>query len=41
MTAPLNNIPELIAQGEITHSLVVCAFHWLGLKDAKGRGRPG
>ena len=32
MTAPLKDIPELIAQGEITHSLVVCAFHWLELK---------
>ena len=32
MTAPLKSIPELIAGGGITHSLVVCAFHWLGLE---------
>jgi ADP-ribose diphosphatase len=31
-TKLLKNIPELIATGEITHSLVVCAFHWLGLR---------
>jgi ADP-ribose pyrophosphatase len=30
--APLKGIPELIARGEITHSLVVCAFNWLMLK---------
>ncbi len=33
--APLERIPSLIAAGEITHSLVVVGFHWLGL-----RGQP-
>lgn len=28
---PLAGIPSLIAQGVITHSLVVAAFHWLSL----------
>jgi ADP-ribose pyrophosphatase len=37
--APLKDIQELIAKGEITHSLVVCAFHWLELKDKKSSKR--
>jgi 8-oxo-dGTP pyrophosphatase MutT (NUDIX family) len=28
---PLSQIPALIAQGAITHALVVAAFHWLSL----------
>ncbi len=45
-TAPLTEIPALIARGEITHSLVVVAFYLLGLADrpappAEGAGRPG
>lgn len=28
---PLDDIPELIARGVITHALVVAAFHWLSL----------
>lgn len=28
---PLSEVPELIAHGTITHSLVVVAFHWLSL----------
>lgn len=30
---PLERIPVLIAAGEITHSLVVVGFHWLGLHE--------
>ena len=30
---PLEQIPALIAGGEITHSLVVVGFHWLGLLE--------
>jgi 8-oxo-dGTP pyrophosphatase MutT (NUDIX family) len=29
---PLARIPDLIADGTITHALVVVAFHWLGLR---------
>jgi 8-oxo-dGTP pyrophosphatase MutT (NUDIX family) len=29
--APLEEIPALIAEGKITHSLVVVGFHWLSL----------
>ncbi|HEY0321860.1 MAG TPA: NUDIX hydrolase [Pyrinomonadaceae bacterium] len=28
---PLANIPALIAEGAITHALVIAAFHWLSL----------
>ena len=35
MVAPLEQIPDLIAREEITHSLVICAFHWLALKERK------
>lgn len=28
----LDNVDELVAKGEITHSLVIAAFHWLRLK---------
>ncbi len=28
---PLEQVPALIAEGKITHSLVVVGFHWLGL----------
>ncbi|HEX8283029.1 MAG TPA: NUDIX hydrolase [Pyrinomonadaceae bacterium] len=36
---PLESVPALIAGGEITHSLVVAAFHWLGLRGL-GPGHP-
>ena len=29
---PLARIPELMRTGDITHALVVVAFHWLGLR---------
>jgi 8-oxo-dGTP pyrophosphatase MutT (NUDIX family) len=32
--APLAAIPDLIRGGEITHALVVVAFHWLVLRGA-------
>jgi 8-oxo-dGTP pyrophosphatase MutT (NUDIX family) len=32
---PLERIPSLIAEGRITHSLVVVGFHWLGLAGLK------
>ncbi|OGP51534.1 MAG: hypothetical protein A2Y79_08465 [Deltaproteobacteria bacterium RBG_13_43_22] len=28
---PFSEIKDLIGKGEITHSLVICAFHWYGL----------
>ncbi|MEJ7712512.1 MAG: NUDIX hydrolase [Pyrinomonadaceae bacterium] len=28
---PLESVPSLIAEGRITHSLVVVGFHWLAL----------
>ncbi len=28
----LDEVPRLIREGKITHSLVISAFHWLGLK---------
>ena len=31
LTVPLEDIPALLRSGHITHSLVVSAFHWLGL----------
>ncbi|MEM7351049.1 MAG: NUDIX hydrolase [Acidobacteriota bacterium] len=31
VTVPLTQIPSLLRQGRITHSLVVAAFHWLEL----------
>jgi 8-oxo-dGTP pyrophosphatase MutT (NUDIX family) len=31
---PLSQIPELIRSGDITHALVVVAFHWLALRRA-------
>lgn len=34
---PLEQVPELIRVGQITHALVVVAFHWLGLWE---RARP-
>jgi 8-oxo-dGTP pyrophosphatase MutT (NUDIX family) len=37
---PLERIPALIAGGEITHSLVVVGFHWLGLHE-RGLVREG
>jgi ADP-ribose pyrophosphatase len=33
---PLEQVPALIAGGEITHSLVVVGFHLLGLSEAGG-----
>jgi 8-oxo-dGTP pyrophosphatase MutT (NUDIX family) len=30
---PLAHIPQLIAEGAITHALVVVAFHWLSLHE--------
>jgi 8-oxo-dGTP pyrophosphatase MutT (NUDIX family) len=38
---PLERIPALIAGGEITHSLVVVGFHWLGLLERAVVGRGG
>jgi 8-oxo-dGTP pyrophosphatase MutT (NUDIX family) len=35
---PLARIPELIRAGEITHALVVVAFHWLALRPAAAIG---
>ena len=32
---PLNDIPNLIASGAITHALVIAAFHYLQLTEAK------
>jgi len=29
---PLARIPDLIRAGDITHALVVVAFHWLALR---------
>ena len=34
--APLEEIPSLIAEGKITHSLVVVGFHWLALAGEQG-----
>ncbi|HEX4956368.1 MAG TPA: NUDIX hydrolase [Thermoanaerobaculia bacterium] len=34
-SAPLVEIPSLIARGEITHSLVVAAFYLLGLETSR------
>ena len=31
VTVPISEIPSLLRQGRITHSLVVAAFHWLEL----------
>jgi 8-oxo-dGTP pyrophosphatase MutT (NUDIX family) len=31
---PLARIPDLIRAGDITHALVVVAFHWLALRQA-------
>lgn len=36
---PLADIPTLLADGRITHSLVVAAFHWLSLRNLD-RGAP-
>ncbi len=33
VTVPRREIPALLRQGRITHSLVVAAFHWLDLHD--------
>lgn len=30
-TAPLKDMPELVAEGKITHSLVIAAFYWFYL----------
>ncbi len=32
VVVPLDRIPDLIRAGEITHALVVVAFHWLSLR---------
>ena len=37
LTVPLEEIPDMITREEITHSLVICAFHWLGLLERKKR----
>jgi ADP-ribose pyrophosphatase len=29
---PINNVPNLIKDGKITHSLVIAAFHWFSLR---------
>jgi ADP-ribose pyrophosphatase len=36
--APLDQVPQLIRQGRITHSLVVAAFLWLALGEPDGFG---
>ena len=37
---PLERIPSLVAEGAISHSLVVVGFHWLGLLgEVTGDGR--
>jgi ADP-ribose pyrophosphatase len=33
---PMGRIPDLIRAGEITHALVVVAFHWLELRPDQG-----
>jgi ADP-ribose pyrophosphatase len=33
---PLAQIPDLVRAGEITHALVVVAFHWLALSGLEG-----
>ena len=33
LTTPRREIPSLLSQGKITHSLVVAAFHWLAMHD--------
>lgn len=35
---PRESLPALVLDGTITHSLVVAAFHWLALRDARVRG---
>ena len=39
VSAPLEKIPGLIAREEITHSLVICAFHLMELKDKNSLGK--
>jgi hypothetical protein len=35
---PIREIPELVAEGKITHSLVVAAFYWYYLyKEAQAK----
>ncbi len=36
-TVPRRELPELLRRGEITHSLVIVAFHWLDLYDGGPR----
>jgi 8-oxo-dGTP pyrophosphatase MutT (NUDIX family) len=33
VSVPLDSIPKMIKNNEITHSLVIAAFHYLALKD--------
>ncbi len=33
---PLARVPDLVRAGDITHALVVVAFHWLALKRGTG-----
>jgi 8-oxo-dGTP pyrophosphatase MutT (NUDIX family) len=40
-TAPLDEIPRLIREGMITHSLVIAAFHLLGIRRAAGSSPDG
>ncbi len=35
LTAPRSEIPDLLREGRITHSLVVAAFHWLALFEGR------
>jgi len=37
ITVPRVEIPNLLRQGRITHSLVVAGFHWLSLREAAHR----
>ena len=34
---PLSRVPDLIRAGQISHALVVVAFHWLGLREEASR----
>ncbi len=39
VTVPISQIPALLRQGHITHSLVVAAFHWLELAGSGALAR--
>jgi 8-oxo-dGTP pyrophosphatase MutT (NUDIX family) len=37
---PISDIPELIQKEEIDHAMVITAFYWYFLREAKGLKRP-